>query len=50
VRTGGGTAGGVRLESQPVAAAMNSGHTAPPVWLAAALAGVERAMSRIDGW
>ena len=31
-----------------VAAAMNSGVTEPPVWLAAAVAGAERATARID--
>lgn len=31
-----------------IAAAMNSGVTEPPVWLAAAVAGAERATARID--
>ena len=31
-----------------IAAAMNSGVTEPPVWLAAAIAGAERATARID--
>ena len=31
-----------------IAAAMNSGAPEPPVWLAAAVAGAERATARID--
>ena len=31
-----------------IAAALNSGVTEPPVWLAAAVAGAERATARID--
>ena len=31
-----------------IAAAMNSGSTEPPVWLAAAVAGAERATAKID--
>ena len=31
-----------------IAAAMNAGVTEPPVWLAAAIAGAERATARID--
>jgi len=32
-----------------IAAALNSGVTEPPVWLAAAVAGADRATARIDG-